>query len=225
MVKILKDIRVVELGTYDKEFTATWAAIKSEQRAFASNAGWWSRGGPGGRVTTPAKLVGIAVALLAVGTLIVGLVVLATTEVFWRVLSSPWIALIAGLLVPLVVAAIAYQPMFASRTATGSALALRSESFRRFLAASEGRHVEWAWQQGLLREYSAWAVALGAAEAWSNAVEASNIPEPQTALSGPLLLYSARSAFSSSHTAPSSSGGGGGGGVGGGGGGGSSGSW
>ena len=216
---------VVELGGYDKEFTATWAAIQSEQRAFAANAGWWSRGGPGGRVTTPAKLVGIAVAVLAVATLTVGLVVLATTEVFWRVLSSPWIALIAGLLVPLVVAAIAYQPMFASRTATGSALALRSESFRRFLAASEGRHVEWAWQQGLLREYSAWAVALGAAEAWSTAVEASNIPEPQVALGGPLLLYSARSAFSSSHTAPSSSGGGGGGGVGGGGGGGSSGSW
>jgi hypothetical protein len=103
---------------------------------------------------------------------------------------------------------------------------LRSESFRRFLAASEGKHVEWAWQQGLVREYSAWAVALGAAEAWSKAVKASNIPDPQVSLSGPLLLYSAGSAFSSSRTAPSSSGGGGGGGgVGGGGGGGSSGSW
>ena len=43
----------------------------------------------------------------------------------------------------------------------GSALALRTESFRRFLAASEGRHVQWAWEHGLLREYSAWAVALG----------------------------------------------------------------
>jgi hypothetical protein len=217
---------VIELGTYDEEFTATWNAIRAEQLGFASNAGWWSRGGPGGRVTSPAKLVGAAVALLVFASLIFGLVALASTEVFWRVLSSPWLALIAGLLVPLVVAAIAYQPMFASRTATGSALALRSESFRRFLAASEGRHVEWAWQQGLVREYSAWAVALGAAEAWSKAVKASNIPEPQVALSGPLLLYSAGAAFSSSRTAPSSSGGGGGGGgVGGGGGGGSSGSW
>jgi uncharacterized membrane protein YgcG len=218
---------VVVLGSYDPEFTATWNAIRSEQLAFASNAGWWSRGGPGGRVTTPAKLIGSAVALLAVASLVVGVVVLASTEAFWRVLSSPWIAVIAGLFVPLVVAAIAYRPMFASRTATGSALALRSESFRRFLAASEGRHVDWAWQQGLVREYSAWAVALGAAEAWSEAVKASNIPDPQVALSGPLLLYSAGSAFSSSRTAPSSSGGGGGGGggVGGGGGGGSSGSW
>lgn len=217
---------VVELGTYDEEFTATWSAIRSEQRAFAANAGWWSRGGPGGRVTTPAKLIGVAIAILAAATVAVGLVVLATTDMFWRVLSSPVLAVIAGLLVPLVVAAIAYRPMFASRTATGSALALRSESFRRFLVASEGRHVDWAWQQGLLREYSAWAVALGAAEAWSEAVKSSNIPEPEVSLGGPLLLYSASSAFSSSHTAPSSSGsGGGGGGVGGGGGGGSSGSW
>jgi uncharacterized membrane protein YgcG len=141
------------------------------------------------------------------------------------VLASPWIAVIAGLFVPLLTAAIAYRGMFASRSVTGSALALRSESFRRFLAASEGRHVEWAWQQGLVREYSAWAVALGAAEAWSEAVKASAIPDPEVALSGPLLLYSASSAFSSSHTAPSSSSGGGGGGIGGGGGGGSSGSW
>ncbi len=218
---------VVELGSYDKEFTATWNAIRSEQLAFASNADWWSSGGPGGRMTTPAKLVGLSVMLLAVATLVVSVFVLASTEVFWRVLASPWLAVVAGMLVPLLVAAIAYRPMFASRTVTGSALALRSESFRRFLAASEGRHVDWAWEQGLVREYSAWAVALGAAEAWSKAVEASNIPDPQVALAGPLLLYTAGSAFSSSHTPPSSSGGGGGGGggVGGGGGGGSSGSW
>lgn len=217
---------LVELGAYDKEFTATWNAIRAEQLGFASNAGWWTRGGPGGRVTTPSKVIGAAVVVLCVAAALVALVVLVTTEVFWQVLASPGLAVIAGLLVPLVVAAIVYRPMFASRSATGSALALRTESFRRFLAASEGRHVDWAWEHGLVREYSAWAVALGAAEAWSKAVKASNIPDPQTALSGPLVLYSAGSAFSSSRTAPSSSsGGGGGGGVGGGGGGGSSGSW
>ncbi len=216
---------IVELGAYDEEFTATWNAIRAEQLGFASNAGWWTRGGPGGRVTTPSKVIGAAVAVLCAAAALVAVVVLATTEVFWQVLASPGLAVIAGLLVPLVVAAIVYRPMFASRSATGSALALRTESFRRFLAASEGRHVDWAWEHGLVREYSAWAVALGAAEAWSKAVKASNIPDPQTALSGPLVLYSAGSAFSSSRTAPSSSSGGGGGGVGGGGGGGSSGSW
>ena len=217
---------VIELGTYDEDFTATWNAIRSEQEAFAAGSGWWSRGGPGGSVTASAKLVLVAGAILIVAAGMVTVAALATTEVFWQVMASPWIAVIAGLFVPLLAAAIAYRGMFASRTATGSALALRSESFRRFLAASEGRHVDWAWQQGLLREYSAWAVALGAAEAWSKAVKSSAIPDPEVALSGPLLLYSASSAFSSSHTAPSSSGGGGGGGgLGGGGGGGSSGSW
>jgi hypothetical protein len=75
-------------------------------------------------------------------------------------------------------------------------------------------------------------VALGAADAWSKAIEASNVPHPDAALGGPLLVHSAAGSFRSSRTAPSTSGSGGGGGfsgggggVGGGGGGGSSGSW
>lgn len=218
---------VVKLGTYDKDFTAVWNAVLGEQRSFSRTAGWWDRGGPGGSVTTAAKVIAVVVAAVVVPIVVLAFVFLAASTAFWRVAASPWLALVAGFLVPFVVAAIAYSGMFASRTATGSALALRSESFRRFLAASEGKHVEWAWKQGLLREYSAWAVALGAADAWSKAVKASNIPEAQSSLTGPLLMYSAASVFTSSMTAPSSSGGGGGfgGGVGGGGGGGSSGSW
>lgn len=217
---------VVELGSYDPGFTAAWRAIEAEQRSFVSTAGWWSRGGPGGSITTPARMVGLAVLALFVVAVVVFLVTAAGTN-FWLAVASPWMAVIAGFLVPFVVAAAAYQPMFPARTATGSALALRSESFRRFLAASEGKHVEWAWEHGLLREYSAWAVALGAADAWTKAIESSNIADPQVALAGPLLVHSAASSFRSAHTAPSSSGGGGGGGggVGGGGGGGSSGSW
>lgn len=217
---------VIELGTYDAEFTATWRAIEQQQRSFVAAAGWWSRGGPGGRMTTPSKVIGLIVVGLLIGVVGV-LVVLAAGSGLWRALASPWLAVVAGLLVPLLVAFVAYRSLFPARTATGSALALRSESFRRFLAASEGKHVEWAWQNGLLREYSAWAVALGAANAWTRAIESSNIDDPQVALGGPLLMYSAASVVSSTRTAPSSSGGGGGGGggVGGGGGGGSSGSW
>ena len=216
---------VVELGSYDPGFTATWGAIKAEQRSFVGAAGWWSRGGPGGRVTTPARVVGLLIMALLIVAFVVFVVTAAGTNL-WLAVSSPWLAVLAGFLVPFVVAAAMYRPMFPARTATGSALALRSESFRRFLAASEGKHVEWAWENGLLREYSAWAVALGAADAWADAIRSSNIADPQIALAGPLLVHSAASSFHSSHTAPSSSGGGGGGGgVGGGGGGGSSGSW
>jgi len=110
---------------------------------------------------------------------------------------------------------------------------LRAESFRRFLAASEGKHVDWAWKQGLLREYSAWAVALGAADAWGRALANSNVPAPEMNLASPIWLYSMGPSFESTRSAPAPSGGssggsfGGfsGGSVGGGGGGGSSGSW
>jgi uncharacterized membrane protein YgcG len=168
------------------------------------------------------------VVLAAVGGFVVfgllGSALLALVTSSW---GGPAIVLVATVLIIAILSALMYQSMLASRTATGSALTLRTESFRRFLEASEGRHVEWAWEQGLLREYSAWAVALGAAEAWSDAIESSNIDQPQR-FTAPMLIYANASAFHSSHTAPSSSGGGGGfsgGGVGGGGGGGSSGSW
>ena len=215
----------VPLGTYDEKFTAVWKTVQREQRRFAGAAGWWSRGGPGSSGTAPAK-VAVAVALASVAVLVAAVVL--GTDTAWRILASPAVAIGIGFVVPLLVAAVAYRRLFPARTATGSALTLRTESFRRFLAASEGRHVDWAWERGLVREYSAWAVALGAADAWTRAIESSNIPDPDVALAGPLLVYTAGSAFRASHTPPSSSGGGGGGGgggVGGGGGGGSSGSW
>jgi uncharacterized membrane protein len=110
---------------------------------------------------------------------------------------------------------------------------LRAESFRRFLAASEGQHVDWAWKQGLLREYSAWAVALGAADAWGRALAHSNVPPPEMNMASPLWLYTMGPSFDTTRSVPAPAGGSGGssfgggfsGGVGGGGGGGSSGSW
>lgn len=213
----------IELGKYDKPFTKIWSSIKSGQLQFADGSGWWSKGGPGSSAGIPSRVGGallLAFVLVGVGMFLAGSV--AAGSIF----ASPWVALGLGILVPFVVALGAYGRMFPARTATGSALTLRTESFRRFLAASEGRHVDWAWEHGRLREYSAWAVALGTARAWSGAIEASNVPHPEIELAGPLLFYSASSALRSTHTTPSSSGGsGGGGGVGGGGGGGSSGSW
>ena len=66
--------------------------------------------------------------------------------------------------------------------------------------------MQWAWDNGLLREYSAWAVALDAADAWERAIRASNIPEPQVALSGPLLVHSLAYSMASTSTQPSSTG-------------------
>ena len=227
LVSLFASGPAVELGTYDSEFAAVWSAIRREQKQMVSQSGWWSRPLGSSATMGRAALVAIVVfgllAFAALTTFAVALVALVFTGVV--------AALVLTAVVVVALAALVYQPMLASRTATGSALTLRTESFRRFLDASEGRHVEWAWQQGLIREYSAWAVALGAAAAWSRAIESSNISQPEQ-FTTPLLVYSSASMFQSARTAPSSSGSGGGfsgggfsGGVGGGGGGGSSGSW
>jgi uncharacterized membrane protein YgcG len=152
---------------------------------------------------------------------------------FFGVFSSWPMALALGLLFPSVVAYFVYRVLLPARSAQGSALALRSESFRRFLHASESRHVEWAWEHGLLREYSGWAVALGEADAWSDALARSNVPAPAQVSAVPALLVAHSASIRSTRTPPppKSSGSSGGfagtsgGSVGGGGGGGSRGSW
>ena len=115
--------------------------------------------------------------------------------------DSVGLAIAFGIAVPAIFAYFLYRELLRVRSATGSALALRTESFRRFLEASEGQHVDWAWKQGLLREYSAWAVALGAAGAWSKALNKSQVPPAEAAaLSHPMLIYSMGSSISSSYT-------------------------
>lgn len=211
------------LGKYQPELETLWMTVMAEQKQVAAASGWWNKFAPGMSPKFPTAL-GVVTALAAA---VVGFCV-------WKGFLASWpIALLAGFAVPAVVAGIAYRPLLPQRSATGSALALRTESFRRFLEASEGTHVEWAWKNGLLREYSAWAVALGAAQAWGRAVASSTVPPNDRLLqTAPLFIYSHGGDWSAARTKPAPAGGGGssGGGVsggfsGGGGGGGSSGSW
>ncbi|MET0577070.1 MAG: hypothetical protein ABW122_00315, partial [Ilumatobacteraceae bacterium] len=221
----------VRLDGYDKDFATAWRAVRVEEERSIAASGFWKRMPPSGGGCSSAISLQVLIfagffLFIAAGSLVSALL---------GAFGGPVGALLFGLVVPAVAAYAMYRSLLPARSANGSALAIRTESFRRFLAASEGRHVEWAWKQGLLREYSAWAVALGAASTWERAMEASSVP-PVELSTGPLLFYSMGPSFTSFHTAPSSSGGsggsfgGGGGGfsggsVGGGGGGGSSGSW
>jgi uncharacterized membrane protein YgcG len=219
----------IELGKYDSTFSSAWIAIRHEQLRFISEAGWWTRGAPGTPAISFRAIARLLVPLIFI-LVISGSALLTAGSSLLTAVSQPLVALVLSVLVVTACAFFVYRSLWPSRSATGSALTLRSESFRRFLAASEGRHVEWAWKNDVVREYSAWAVALGAADAWKRAVESSNIPHPDRVLHGPLFVHSSASSFQSARTAPSSSGSGGssfggGGGVGGGGGGGSSGSW
>jgi Predicted membrane protein (DUF2207) len=218
----------LKLGTYNANFGKAWNQVWVLERTGIAKSGWWKQLPPGSarRGGAATKYIGFVVVLFFVFG--AGSLASALLGTFRGTIA----ALIFAVTVPYFFAHFVYSVLLPARSATGSALALRAESFRRFLAASEGKHVDWAWKQGLLREYSAWAVALGAADAWGRALATSNVPAPEMNLASPIWLYSMGPSFESTRSAPSTSGSGGssfggfsGGSVGGGGGGGSSGSW
>ena len=219
----------LQLGAYNANFAKAWSQVWTLERDGIANSGWWKRLPPGsarqgGAATKFVGLVVVAFFIFGAGSFVTALLGLFRSKI---------LALIFAVVVTYITAHFVYAVLLPARSATGSALALRAESFRRFLAASEGKHVDWAWKQGLLREYSAWAVALGAADAWGKALATSNVPAPEMSLASPIWLYSMGPSFETTRSAPSSSGSSGGssfsgfsgGSVGGGGGGGSSGSW
>lgn len=221
----------IDLLRYDPKFARGWAQIGQHQAEWARTCGWWSRPlRPGNRkpgsIFTFGVLVVAAVVLVVASSFLLGLL---------GFVGGVVTALVVGAGLPFIVARVAYAPLRPGRTAAGSAWAIRTESFRRFLADSEGQHVQWAWDQGLLRQYSAWAVALDAADAWKEGLERAGVPQPEIDGLSPLTIPRMQSAFTDARTTTSSissgrsgsSGGGGGrsGRVGGGGGGGSRGSW
>ena len=212
----------LQLGKYQPKLGKLWTSVYKDQLKEASKSGWWKKFPPGTTAHFPKPLGMIVFA---------GVAILAVCV--WQQWLRAWpAAIIASLVIPALVAGNVYRRLLPVRSAQGSAYALQAESFRRFLAASEGPHVDWAWKNGLLREYSAWAVALGAAEAWGRAIASSTVPPQEAALhSAPLYPYSRSGDWASAHNKPSPSGSSSSGGSsfsgggGGGGGGGSSGNW
>lgn len=211
----------IELGSYDSTFATGWGQIDSQLDTWALTSGLWDA--QADRRKTTVRVVGgllmVAGALVSFGG--------GFAANRWG--GLPWVLV-------LVVGSLAAGGGFAAmlrgwelrvRTPMGSGLWLRVESFRRFLHGSETFHAEEAAKRGVLREYTAWAVALGEIDRWERAVAGSSIIPADAGLGyvhmAPMLI----SSTSSTSTAPSSSGSGGGGGgsVGGGGGGGGGGSW
>lgn len=222
----------VDLDGYDSQFASAWTKVEELQDEWVANSGWWlhgapkrGRGKPGGCATL-FSLVFLAILFGLLGGFLLG---------FLGVIGGVVTGVLVGFGLPYLVARVAYSPLRAGRTANGSAYALQVASFRRFLVESEGQYVEWAWKNGLLRQYSAWAVALDAADAWQAAMERAGVPQEEIHTSSPLLVHSMAGSFASSHVQPTQSSSGGGsssfssggfsGSVGGGGGGGSHGSW
>ena len=213
----------IPLGKYQPKLASLWTRVQKDQVKAAKDSGWWTKFPPGTSLKFPklySLIVGAAMAILAVCV--------------WQHWLRAWsAAIVATFAIPAYVAGKLYRRLLPVRSAEGSALALRAESFRRFLEASEGKHVDWAWKHDLLREYSAWAVALGAADAWGRAIASSTVPPAQqAALTMPLVMHTNSGEWMQSRSQPSSSGSSGGGfsssfssGGGGGGGGGGSSNW
>jgi hypothetical protein len=215
----------ISLGSYDEDFSQAWGEVGQQLELWHRQSGFWDRAADARRLVV--RVLGVLVGL-------VGLALAAWGGYLCNSRGS------SGIPVVVVGAALAGGGLAATvrgwelrvRTPAGSAAWLRVESFRRFLAGSEAYHAEEAAKRGVLREYTAWAVAVGEIDRWANAVRASTAIPAEAGLSyvymAPLLFAST----ASTSTAPSSSGGSGfsgggfgGGSVGGGAGGGGGGSW
>jgi len=215
------------LGAYDPSFAAAWQEIGDELEAWRQTSGLWDAAGDFHR-----KLAWVLGAVIAVGGLVIAFVGGAAAS-RW---SWVWLALAAwgGLLAGAGLAALVRGWELRIRTPLGCELWLRVESFRRFLAGPQAHHVEEATKQGVLGEYSAWAVAVGEIDPWSRVVATSACcaNDPVGRRYSHMASYLPRAAWSSA-VEPSSSGsssggsfgGGSFGGSGGGAGGGGGGSW
>lgn len=215
----------IELESYDSDFATGWKRLNVDLGDWLNGSAHWDESGR--RRRTLVRVVSALAFLLGLLVLVIGAVGAARSGgaglagiVFGSALAGGAAGALASSFELLV------------RTEIGSALWLRIESFRRFLAASEAEHVDDAAERGVLRHYSAWAVSLGESKAWFNAVDAAASRNPEMARSyrSDLAFMAAGAHISSAaraaSTAPSSSGGGGfSGGAGGGGGGGGGGSW
>lgn len=204
----------IPLGAYDKDFAGAWDSVGSTLEAWYLSCGFWDTRAELRRKVT--RFGGATAAFL-------GLLATVGGANFGMRGSPSWFALSAGggLLMGVGLAAWIRAWEMRVRTPEGSAAWLRTESFRRFLAGSEAYHAEEAAKRGVLREYTAWAVALGEIDRWARAVKDATIPPSESGYQYVDSSRSLMSTTSSTASAPSSSGGGGGGGGAGGGGGGS----
>jgi uncharacterized membrane protein YgcG len=213
------------LGSYDPSFASAWRLVGSELDGWRRTSPLWDPAGDRRRA--------LALTLGAVAG-VAGLLLTALGGALASRWGAGWLVLAAagGVLAGAGAAAVVRAWELRVRTMAGSGLWLRTESFRRFLAGSEAHHAEEAAKRGYLREYTAWAVAVGELDRWSRAVAASSAAQADPgAARYPVMVPALLSGSSEASKQPSSSGSsggwssGGGGGVGGGAGGGGGGSW
>ena len=162
----------IELGSYDATFASGWGQIDDQLQAWSLTSGLWDP--LADRRKTGIRVLG-ALAMLAGAVL----------AFFGGFAASRWgeawlVVVVVGSLLGRrrVRGAAARLGAPGAHAATAPGLWLRVESFRRFLHESETFHAEEAAKRGVLREYTAWAVALDEIDRWERAVAGSTtIPQ------------------------------------------------
>ncbi len=198
----------VQLGEYDAQFAAGWEEASSQQAESLGDPYLWVEAGESSR--NKAGCFGILAA--AIGFLIV-LILGSGGSIGFPILIIGCVLIGGG------AASITTSSDLRVRTPAGSALFVHLEGFRRFIQTATVREVEWAAENRLLSQYSAWAVALGEAKNWcdlaAQSATAARLDPYGAGLAGTAGGLGAMAASSATSPSSSSSGGGGGGGGGG----------
>ncbi|WP_164836016.1 DUF2207 domain-containing protein [Actinacidiphila soli] len=221
------------LGLRDQRFRTAWQILGTRMTEWQLTSGLWDPAGE--QRDRTGQLIGIAATLLGFVAAIVGSVLNGSMN------PAGWPTTVLGALAAGTGLALSLRSWeLQSRTACGTALWLQVESFRRYLADPSPQLADGTTDDDQLELYTAWAVALGEASGWQQAVTASTAAPAATGTVrrstalvryGPALAVGLIAAAAVSGTPPSSSGssgssgGGSDGGVGGGEGGGGGGSW
>ncbi|HJP16753.1 MAG TPA: DUF2207 domain-containing protein [Acidimicrobiales bacterium] len=150
----------ITLGSFDSQFAEGWEKLEKELNSWQEESELWAN-----YRTQWVRFLGWVVAVLGL-VFIISLPIIFGSVAFYKVLISTFLYG-AGL-------GMAYRYWeLAVRNPQGTGLWIQVEGFRKFLHESEAKHVEAAADQGRLREYSAWAVALGESDQWNDAISQS----------------------------------------------------
>ncbi|MEV0095124.1 DUF2207 domain-containing protein [Streptomyces sp. NPDC050738] len=168
-------------GPYDRLFANAWSRIGTQLIVWRNSSDlWdakahkrWNRVGLAGALTFLAGLITVIVTAIAAGR----------PADYWAVLL-PIAAAVAGAGAG-IFAGTDEVPML---TPQGTELWLRVEGFRRYLAGAGAQHVDAAAHAGVLDHYTAWAVALGVSDHWSQAVSESTVPPPVPSATRPARM-------------------------------------
>jgi hypothetical protein len=218
------------LGTYDWEFAGGWRALGEELAGWRRTCGLWDPDAD--RRMRRVRILGAIAAPAGLALALLGGYLSARQSGLPLVLAG-----VGGALAGAGSSAAIRGWELRVLTTDGSATWLQVESLRQFLAQSPHTAIDEAIASGLVGQYTAWAVALGQAERWSQLASSASVPARSSfdtrglryATYGPVFV----AGFAISGVSPSSlaaaagagAGAGGGGGVGGGAGGGGGGSW